>query len=241
MGPGRASGSGRSNLRLVDPEEVSIAFKEAHPMARKVVSGLFDRYKDAAGALHALEAAGFIPEDISIVAYNADNRHALLLEELKSGRAAKGAEAGATVGTVVGGGAALLAGLGVLVIPGIGPVIAAGWLAATAAGAIAGAVVGAATGGIVGTLTKAGVSEEHAHVFAEGIRRGGTLVSAWVDEARAEKAQGIMRGSKAVDLDVRSATYRAAGWKGFDETGAVYDEVKVGDRYRDPHGGHESI
>jgi hypothetical protein len=52
------------------------------------------------------------------------------------------------------------------------PRAAAGWLAATA--------VGAATGGVVGALTQAGVSEEDAHVYAEGVRRGGTLVSARV-------------------------------------------------------------
>jgi hypothetical protein len=49
-----------------------------------------------------------------------------------------------------------------LAIPGLGPVVAAGWLAATAAGAAA----GAATGGILGSLTGAGVSTEHAYVYA---------------------------------------------------------------------------
>ena len=210
-------------------------------MARKVINGLFDHYNDAERAVHALEAAGILHEDISIIAHNADNRHALLLEELKSSRTAKGAEAGATVGTVVGGGGALLAGLGMFVIPGIGPVVAAGWLAATAVGAVAGAVVGAATGGIIGALTKAGVSEEHAHVFAEGIRRGGTLVSVRMDESLAGKAEGIMHDCNVVDIEVRGAAYRADGWKGFDESAAAYDQVKVGDRYRDPYSGHESI
>ena len=76
----------------------------------------------------------------------------------------------------MGGTAGLPAGLGLLAIPGLGPVVAAGWLAATAVGAAA----GAATGGIVGALTEAGVSEEEAHSYAEGVRRGGTLVSARV-------------------------------------------------------------
>ncbi len=210
-------------------------------MARQIISCLFDHYNDAQRAVHALEAAGIFPEDISIIRYNGDDRHAPLLEKLKLARAAKGAEAGVSVGTVVGGGAALLAGLGVLVIPGIGPVVAAGWLAATAAGAIAGAAVGAASGGIIGSLTKAGASEEQAHVLAEGIRRGGTLVSARVDEFLAGKAQATMHGFNAVDIDARAVAYRAGGWKGFDESAVAYDEVKVGDRYRDPHGGHEFI
>ena len=71
-----------------------------------------------------------------------------------------------------------------LVLPGMspqGPLLrenAAGWLAATAVGAAA----GAATGGIVGALTEAGVSAEDAHSYAEGVRRGGTLVSARVTD-----------------------------------------------------------
>jgi hypothetical protein len=68
----------------------------------------------------------------------------------------------------------LLAGLGLLAIPGLGPVVAAGWLASTALGAVA----GGAAGGLIGALTAAGVSQEDAHVSAEGIRRGGTLVTA---------------------------------------------------------------
>ena len=84
--------------------------------------------------------------------------------------AGKGAGIGATAGGVVG----LLTGLGLLAIPGVGPVVAAGWLVATAAGA----AVGGTAGGIIGALTQAGTSEEDAYIYAEGVRRGGTLVSA---------------------------------------------------------------
>src|SRR6201988_4752355 len=91
---------------------------------------------------------------------------------------AESAGKGAGIGAGIGGTAGLLAGLGLLAIPGLGPVVAAGWLAATAVGAAA----GAATGGIIGALTEAGVSEEDAHTYAEGVRRGGTLVSARVPE-----------------------------------------------------------
>jgi hypothetical protein len=85
---------------------------------------------------------------------------------------AEGAGKGAGIGAGLGGAAGLLAGLGLLAIPGLGPVFAAGWLAATAVGAAA----GAATGGLVGALTEAGVSKEDAPLYAEGVRRGGTLV-----------------------------------------------------------------
>ena len=86
---------------------------------------------------------------------------------------AEDAGKGAGIGAAVGGVGGLLTGLGLMAIPGVGPVVAAGWLAATAAGAVTGAAVGGAAGGIIGGLTDAGVSEDDAHVYAEGVRRGG--------------------------------------------------------------------
>ena len=95
----------------------------------------------------------------------------------------------------MGGTAGLPAGLGLLAIPGLGPVVAAGWLAATAVGAAA----GAATGGIVGALTEAGVSEEEAHSYAEGVRRGGTLVSARVADS-GERSSVVAKSSTSLFL-----------------------------------------
>ena len=99
-------------------------------------------------------------------------------------------------------------GLGLLAIPGLGPVVAAGWLAATAVGAAA----GAATGGIVGALTQAGVSKEDAPLYAEGVRRGGTLVSARVPDADRTRLDAILSTS-AVNLQARSAAWQKSGWK----------------------------
>jgi hypothetical protein len=136
---------------------------------------------------------------------------------------AEGAGAGAGIGAGIGGTAGLLAGLGLLAIPGLGPVVAAGWLAATAVGAAA----GAATGGVVGALTQAGVSEEDAHMYAEGVRRGGTLVSARVADADRARLDAVLNQS-AVDLRDRSATWQKPGWKAFDPTSKPYgaDEVR---------------
>ncbi|MBX8785655.1 hypothetical protein HBA94_18015, partial [Ochrobactrum sp. GRS2] len=79
------------------------------------------------------------------------------------------------------------------------PVVAAGWLAATAAGAAGGAVVGAATGGLIGALMNEGVSEEDAHLYAEGVRRGGTLVSAKVPDNKHAQAQQILTRASMVN------------------------------------------
>ena len=126
--------------------------------------------------------------------------------------------AGATIGTILGGGAGLLAGLGLLAIPGVGPIVAAGWLVAT----LTGAGVGAAGGGVLGSLVGAGVPEEHAHVYAEGVRRGGTLVTVRADDAQRGTIEQIMNRYTPVDPDARAAEYRAGGWSRFDEDAPAY-------------------
>ena len=147
------------------------------------ISRLYDTHNDAQQAVRRLESAGVPHSDISIVANNSDSwfNSDKKVDRDRDGvdDRAEGAGKGAGIGAGVGGTAGLLAGLGLLAIPGLGPVVAAGWLAAAAVGAAA----GAATGGIVGALTEAGVSEEDAHSYAEGVRRGGTLVSARVADA----------------------------------------------------------
>jgi hypothetical protein len=98
----------------------------------------------------------------------------------------------------------------------VGPVVAAGWLVAT----LTGAGIGAASGGLIGALTGAGVSKEEAHVYAEGVRGGGSLVTVRVDEADAARAEDILGRHGPVDWQQRRASY-GADWKGFDETRPV--------------------
>jgi hypothetical protein len=187
----------------------------------KTVTGLFDDYSDASAAVSALEARGVPSSDISIVSNNADERHN------KETNAAEGTGTGAGIGAAVGGVGGLLTGLGIMAIPGVGPVVAAGWLAATAAGAVAGAVAGGAAGGLIGALTESGVSEDDAHVYAEGVRRGGTLVTAKVDESLQAEAEAILRKSNWVDPDQRRAVYANEGWTRFDDSLDPYGPAEV--------------
>jgi hypothetical protein len=192
----------------------------------RTVTGLFDNYDDASDAVGELEAAGIPHSDISIVGKQAHDDH-----DHDSSRAAEDAAGGAGLGAVVGGAGGLLAGLGLMAIPGVGPVVAAGWLAATAVGALGGAVVGGAAGGIVGALTESGVSESDAHVYAEGVRRGGTLVTARVDDALVTQAEAILRQTRSVDVEARRSEYQAGGWTGFDPDADDYTATEIG---RDP-------
>jgi hypothetical protein len=193
------------------------------------ISRLYNNYGDARRAVRDLEAAGVSHGDISIIASNAENwynngKDTYPDRDLdgKDDRA-EAAGAGAGLGAAAGGAIGALTGLGLMAIPGVGPVVAAGWLVST----LAGAAAGAATGGILGALTQAGVSDEDAQVYAEGLRRGGAVVSARVADQDAARLQAIMDRS-AVRLADRAAAYRKSGWKTFDPASSPYtaDQVK---------------
>jgi hypothetical protein len=178
----------------------------------QTITKMFKNYDHAKQSVHDLEAAGIHSASISILASKA-----AISDDTWPDQGTE-AGAGAGLGAAVGGTAGLLAGLGIMAIPGVGPVVAAGWLASLAAGALA----GGATGGIVGSLIGAGVSEEHAHVFSEGLRRGGTLLSVKVEESRVDQVHAILDKNQPVDLSGLGTEYREAGWNNFDPEGERY-------------------
>ena len=225
-------------------------------MATRTFTHLYDSYDEASRTVQALEAAGVPHADISIVANNADNGATgggmgvstgmgtglgtgmgtgagmggattsdMTDGDLTDTPESKGAGTGATLGTLLGGGAGLLAGIGALAIPGVGPIVAAGWLVAT----LTGAGVGAAGGGLLGSLVGAGVPEEHAHVYAEGVRRGGTLVTVRADDSMASTIENVLNGrtTAAVDVTSRQADYQQTGWTGFSDTAPALSADEV--------------
>lgn len=201
----------------------------------RTITRLFDDYADAKTAVNDLERLGVPHDDLSIVANNAHGDHDDhdVTDVNAHGDVTRGASTGAALGGVGG----LLAGLGLLAIPGLGPIVAAGWLASTAAGAAIGGVGGAATGGMVGALKNAGHSEDEANVYSEGVRRGGTLVSARVSDSLADEAEAVLHRHRGVDADTRGAVYRETGWTRFDSDAPAYsrDEiVRERSAYREP-------
>jgi hypothetical protein len=197
----------------------------------QTITRLFDNYSDAKSAVHDLERLGVPHDDLSIVASNADGAHG---DHDGEGVNDHGdVSRGTSTGAVLGGAGGLLAGLGLLAIPGLGPIVAAGWLAATAAGAGIGALGGAATGTIVGALKEAGHTDEEANVYSEGVRRGGSLLSARVPDDLTQQASSILAQYNGVDAATRGSAYREQGWSSFDQSAPAYtrDEV-VAERSR---------
>lgn len=184
------------------------------------VVGLYDRLEDAQNATSALVSAGFAREDISVVAADTEGKFKTYVG--KPGEdAGTGAAAGAVGGAAIGGLSGLLVGLGALAIPGIGPVVAAGPILS----ALIGAGVGAVTGGLLGALIDAGVPEERAHLYAEGVRRGGTLVKLSAPEDRVEEATEIMDRYDPIDIDQRATTWRSENWSRFDPDAEPYTQT----------------
>jgi len=195
---------------------------------------LYNSHVEASAVVSALEAAGVKHGDISIIASNADDWYS------SNGRSnakpstfpdrdldgkddrAEAAGTGAGVGAAIGTTAGILTGLGIIAIPGLGPLVAAGWIAT----ALAGLAAGTATGGILGALTQAGVSTEEADLYAEGLRRGGAVVSVKVQDSDRSKVEAILdRGS--VRVSDRTDLYRRSGWKSFDPKAAPYTSEQV--------------
>lgn len=184
-------------------------------MTKRVVA-VYNDFDTARQVVEALVNAGFDRDDISLVANDSNTEYRQYLEDYDRDDDVKPGE-GAGFGAVVG----TLVGLGVALIPGIGPVVAAGPLAAALMAGI-GAAAGAATGGIVASLVDFGIPEEEANIYAENIRRGGTLVAVEVDDNRVGEAQNIMNRYSPVDIEESGRTFRSSGWNEFDSNATDY-------------------
>jgi hypothetical protein len=174
----------------------------------KTIAGFFRNQAEGEHARAALNQAGFSPDEVSFMAGDTRSQ-----ETPKVGPSLKdaGTESEAGSDAFVGGLIGLAAGVIALVVPGIGPLLAAGPLAA----AIGGATAGVAVGGVVGLLKDHGISDEKAEFYAEGVRRGGALVTVHgVDEDREKAARSILDKSGAIEVEQLADEWRRAGWTG---------------------------
>jgi hypothetical protein len=189
-------------------------------MRDTTIVALLDRFEDAQAAIADIVSAGTPRDKISLLANDSTGKHPGLIgnpafarEELdEKSEEQPHALVGAEVGFGLGGVLGLLVGAGTIAIPGIGPLIAAGIWATIGAGAVGGGVVG----GIIGALTEHGISEKDAHLYAEGLRRGGTLVTVRAAVDAYDGIAQILKNHGAVDVEKRGASWTAEGWLSFD-------------------------
>jgi hypothetical protein len=189
-------------------------------MSDATIVALYDHYDDASKAVSDIVAAGVPQDRISLLANNLSGDHPALVsnpavagEDFTSrDEAQPAAVTGAEVGISIGGVVGVLVGAGAILIPGIGPLIAAGALATIATGAATGGIIG----GAVGMLTEHGISHEDSHLYAEGLKRGGTLVTVSADEGKLDAIRQVFKTHGAVDIEKRGASWTAEGWVTFD-------------------------
>lgn len=66
--------------------------------------------------------------------------------------------------------------------------------------------------GIWASIKGAFLPDEDRHVYEEGVRRGGFLLTVNVDETAADQVYDILERSNAVDIDETEKTYRSSGF-----------------------------
>lgn len=177
----------------------------------KTVVGLMETSRAAQAAVDdLLSECGCTREQIGVMA-RGEEKKAGALPHAHEGEAGRGAAKGAAGGALVGGVLGLVAGFTAIAIPGLGPIIAAGPIGA----AFAGMGIGALAGGVIGALRHLGIPEHEAHYYAEGVKRGGTLITVQApDDKAAACAARALSHHGAVDIDQRADEWRKAGWKG---------------------------
>jgi hypothetical protein len=160
----------------------------------KTVIGLMENPRQAEDVARELMQNGFDRADIGLIARDVRSEGETVF---------KGSLIGMSLGALTG----LLMAVTAFAVPGLGPVLVAGPLA--------GSAVGALVGGIAAGLMSHGVPEDEAHFFAEGVRRGGALltVNARTDEL-VVRAVEIMKRHGAMGIHERAAEWRQKGWSG---------------------------
>jgi uncharacterized protein (TIGR02271 family) len=109
----------------------------------------------------------------------------------------------------------------------------------TEGGSATGASTGTSAGdgqGFWSSLKSAFLPEEDGHLYEEGMRRGGYLLCAEVDEVEADRAIALLDESNSVDMDSRGNEWRSEGWSGGTrsdttpgtrETGRTVEEERI--------------
>jgi hypothetical protein len=179
----------------------------------KTVIGILENPGEAQQAVDELLKSGFQRRDIGVISSD-------ILREAAT--AATGASKGMAFGALAG----MLLGAATMAIPGFGPLLVAG----PGLALLGGTTLGALAGGIVGALKARGMPEEQANFYAEGVRRGGTLITInAITDDLAQRAVEILKRHGAVDVEQRIADWKRLGWGGRIERIARRGKKKTAD------------
>ncbi len=87
--------------------------------------------------------------------------------------------------------------------------------------------------GMTAYLERHGVPDTHSHFYAEGVRRGGHLVTVFTDDQHYAAAVELMRNHGAVDITRRADYYKKSGYDRYDTNAKPYsDEEATAERQK---------
>ena len=73
---------------------------------------------------------------------------------------------------------------------------------------------------LIDDLENDGVPRTDAHAYAEGVRRGGSLVAVECDDDEVDQVIDILDDDGVLDLDEQETSWRSEGWQGYDASTA---------------------
>jgi hypothetical protein len=173
--------------------------------------GLFDSFSQAMRAVAVLQGCGLSRDEISVVirknemketdrnavnTYNAADKRRIILSELIT----------------------FIADADSLFIGGIGQVVMTGPLACI----LTDTTGEVQSGDLADALMVLEVPDEEAKRYAEGVRRGGTLLAVTAANSLADRAEDVLLLHGAVDLRQRTIRWRQQGWSNFSSTSEPY-------------------
>ena len=180
--------------------------------------GLFDGFLRMARAVKILEGCGFSRDEISIVTHESE-ANATFGEEVARLHET-GGERRRLLQTEMGH---LVICMQSLFVSGVGWVVATGPLALM----LAGTVGETKSGGLIAALMDLDILDEEADSYAEGVRRGGTLLTVSAASYLAERAEDVMLLNGAVDIRQRALRWRQQGWHTFSSTAEPYTAEEI--------------
>ena len=98
--------------------------------------------------------------------------------------------------------------------------------------------------GIWNSVKHAFLPDEDRHTYEEGVRRGGAVLTADVEDDRVEEAVRVLEEANSVDIDDRSSQWRSSGWDyppggAAAAGGSAFGAFAKGNTGRDDTGGGE--
>jgi len=189
-------------------------------MPEKTIVALYDHYKDARAATAAIIQAGAAADRIAHLANDTNGDHPSLTinpayareqfdeDSTKQSRFITLGEVGIGLGGLLG----FLALISPVEIPGIAALAAHGsWVPVVTL-----AVIGGVIGVVIGLTTGHDLSGKDSALYTEGLKNGGTLVTAVVDQNIAGKITETLKSHSAARVEERPGNWSAEGWVSLD-------------------------